>query len=67
MDLKEYEALMDEKFVGIEEDHIKDLFSVSITENGWQWRMVLRARKEHCNIIIDAYKRIGYKLKEDSA
>ena len=64
MDLKEYENFKSKKFVSLEKEYIEKLFCVLVTENGYQWSEVFKGRKEHCRIIIDAYKKIGYKGKK---
>lgn len=63
MEIKEYEKLMNKRFVVLEKELVGDMNSVSVTENGYQWLGVFRGRKEHCQIIVDAYKKIGYKKK----
>ena len=65
MNLKDFEKLNHKKFVELEKDnHIESLYSISITNNGWQWNQVFRGSLKDCNIIFVAFKKIGYGLKD---
>jgi len=64
MNLEEFESFRKKRFIELEKEYIEGLFSVSVTENGHQWREIFKGNLENCKIIIDSFKKIGYKERK---
>ena len=62
MKSKDLDKFFVNKVVKIEQEFSEsDIYNVTYTNNGHQWATVFRGSLKDCNVIKNAYVKVGYK------